>query len=250
MLSDTEMHVAQALRQAKRVTVLSGAGISAESGLPTFRDPLTGYWSKFRPEDLATPIAFRRNPELVWRWYCERRAAARAAKPNPGHLAITKLQSIVPAVTIVTQNVDGLHQSASSTNVIELHGSIHATRCFDRDHVMELNPEEDSPDRHPACPLCGSLARPGVVWFGEMLPEEALARSISAANECDVMLVVGTSGIVQPAASLGSRALSHGAVVAVVNPDPRSVMTGGVFLEGPAGSMLPRLIDAAWPDSK
>lgn len=250
MLSDAEMHVAQALRQAKQVTVLSGAGISAESGLPTFRDPLTGYWSKFRPEDLATPDAFRRNPELVWRWYCERRAAARAAKPNAGHLAITRLQSIVPTVTIVTQNVDGLHQSAGSTNVIELHGSIHSTRCFERDHAMDLNPEDDSPDCHPSCPLCGSLARPGVVWFGEMLPEEALARSIAAVNECDVMLVLGTSGIVQPAASLGSRALAHGAVVAVVNPDPRSVMSGGVFLEGPAGTVLPKLLNAAWPDPK
>jgi len=250
MLTDAEMQVAQALRQAKRVTVLSGAGISAESGLPTFRDPLTGYWSKYRPEDLATPVAFRRNPELVWRWYCERRAAARAAKPNAGHLAITKLQSIVPDVTIVTQNVDGLHQSAGSTGVIELHGSIHSIRCFGRDHAMELTPEDDSPDRHPPCPQCGSLARPGVVWFGEMLPDEALARSIAAASACDVMLVVGTSGIVQPAASLGSRAISHGAVVAVVNPDPKSVMPGGLFLEGPAGMVLPRILEAAWPASK
>ncbi len=250
MLSDTEMQVAQALRQAKRVTVLTGAGISAESGLPTFRDPLTGYWSKFRPADLATPVAFRRDPELVWRWYCERRSAARAAKPNAGHLAITKLQSIVPDVTIVTQNVDGLHQAAGSTGVIELHGSIHSIRCFDRDHAMDLNQEDDSPDRHPACPQCGSLARPGVVWFGEMLPDEALARSIAAASACDVMLVVGTSGIVQPAASLGSRALTHGAFVAVVNPDPRSVMPGGLFLEGPAGTVLPGILEAAWPDSK
>jgi NAD-dependent deacetylase len=249
MRTDDEMELAAALRSASKVTILTGAGISAESGLPTFRDPLTGFWSNFRPEDLATPAAFARNPSLVWRWYVERRIAAKSAIPNAGHRALAKLQSLVPTLTVITQNVDGLHQAAGSQNVIELHGSIHAIRCFDHDHPMDWDLQGDSTDHHPVCPVCGSFARPSVVWFGEMLSEESLARSIQSAQTCDVMLVVGTSGVVQPAASLGSRALTRGAVVAAINPDPQSAISGGLFLQGSAGTVLPRLLDLAWPDS-
>lgn len=236
------------LRAARHVTILTGAGISAESGLPTFRDPLTGHWASFNPQDLATPEAFRRNPHLVWRWYAERRKAARAARPNPGHLALSRLQSLVAKVTLVTQNVDGLHQAAGSNGVIELHGNIHASRCFENDHPLSLSMEEaESTDSPPHCPDCGSLARPGVVWFGETLPEGSLQAAVDAARTCDVMLVVGTSGVVQPAASLASVSRSAGATVAVINPDLNTAVPGCLFLKGPAGEILPEILEMAWP---
>lgn len=244
-----ETKLVESLRKARHVAILTGAGISAESGLPTFRDPLTGFWSKFRPEDLATPEAFQRNPELVWKWYVERRSMARAARPNAGHLALARLQTLVPKVTTITQNVDGLHQAAGSVDVLELHGNIHATRCFDRDHPMSVTAEDENSGDHPVCELCGSFARPGVVWFGENLPETAFAKAIEAARKCDVMLVVGTSGIVQPAASLGSLAQTHGATVAVINPDRGSAIMGGLFLGGTAAVILPRLLELAWPET-
>ena len=248
-MSGDEKKLVDSLRMARHVAILTGAGISAESGLPTFRDPLTGFWSKFRPEDLATPEAFGRNPGLVWKWYVERRAMARAARPNAGHLALARLQTLVPKVTTITQNVDGLHQAAGSVNILELHGNIHATRCFDRDHTMAVTAEDESSGDHPVCELCGSFARPGVVWFGENLPESAFAQAIEAASKCDVMLVVGTSGVVQPAASLGSLAQKQGATVAVINPDRGSAIMGGLFLGGTAAGILPRLLELAWPES-
>ncbi len=248
-MSSDETTLIKSLRKARHVAILTGAGISAESGLPTFRDPLTGFWSKFRPEDLATPEAFQRNPGLVWKWYVERRAMARAARPNAGHLAIARLQTLVPKVTTITQNVDGLHQAAGSRDVLELHGNIHATRCFDRDHAMAVTAEDEKSGEHPVCELCGSFARPGVVWFGENLPETALALAIEAARKCDVMLVVGTSGVVQPAASLGFVAQKHGATVAVINPDRGSAIMGGLYLGGTAANILPRLLEFAWPEN-
>lgn len=248
-MSGDETKLVDSLRKARHVAILTGAGISAESGLPTFRDPLTGFWSKFRPEDLATPEAFQRDPGLVWKWYVERRAMARAARPNAGHLAIARLRTLVPKVTTITQNVDGLHQAAGSVDILELHGNIHATRCFDRDHAMMVTAEDESSGNHPVCELCGSFARPGVVWFGENLPETAFAQAVDAARKCDVMLVVGTSGVVQPAASLGSVAQKQGATVAVINPDRGSAIIGGLYLGGTAAAILPRLLELAWPET-
>lgn len=245
-MADHEALVVDSLRRADHVAILTGAGVSAESGMPTFRDPLTGYWSNFRPEDLATPEAFQRNPAIVWQWYVERRAMARAARPNAGHLAIARLRALVPKVTTITQNVDGLHQAAGSDDVIELHGNIHATRCFGHDHPMTIDPDAEIAGEHPECPVCGSLARPGVVWFGEILPEDAFDLSLKAMRTCDILLVVGTSGVVQPAASLGGLALQHGAAVAVINPDPDAAIRGGLFLKGTAATILPRLLEAAW----
>jgi NAD-dependent deacetylase len=241
---------AERLRRARHVTVLTGAGVSAESGLPTFRDPLTGLWARYRPEDLATPEAFARDPGLVWSWYHMRRQAARAAIPNPGHLAIARLESLVPRVTLITQNVDGLHRRAGSSDPVELHGSLFGTRCTREGTGHEERVDEAlEAERVPRCPACGALLRPGVVWFGEVLPEAALLPAEAAALACDVFLSVGTSHQVYPAAALPSIAAAAGAAVAVINPDPVGQPTAdGVYhLTGKAGELLPALLAATWP---
>jgi NAD-dependent deacetylase len=239
---------AERLRVARHLVVLTGAGVSAESGLPTFRDPLTGLWARYRPEDLATPEAFARDPALVWSWYRMRREAARAAAPNPAHLALARLEGLVSRVTLITQNVDGLHRRAGSSDPIELHGSLFQTRC-----TVESTPHEAEADRElqadrlPRCPDCQSLLRPGVVWFGEQLPEPALARALEATLDCDVFLSVGTSHQVYPAAALPRTAVSAGAAVAVVNPVAHPYDADVLYLAGKAGEVLPALLAAAWP---
>lgn len=241
--------LADVLRGARHVAVLTGAGVSAESGLPTFRDPLTGLWSRYRPEDLATPDAFARDPELVWSWYGHRRDAARAASPNAAHLAIARLEALVPRITLVTQNVDGLHQRAGSRSPIELHGSLFRSRCVREGSVHEeLVDETRSGGSLPVCPDCGALLRPGVVWFGEALPEAALESAQAAVSQCDVFLSVGTSHQVFPAAALPALALASGATVAVINLDPgRAERIRGIqYLIGKAGELLPALVAAAW----
>jgi NAD-dependent deacetylase len=238
------------LRAARHVVVLTGAGVSAESGLPTFRDPLTGLWARYRPEELATPEAFLRDPELVWAWYRARRDAAREASPNPAHLAIARLESLVPAVTLITQNVDGLHRRAGSADPVELHGSLFRSRCVADGGVHEpLVDAELAAGRLPRCPACGGLLRPGVVWFGESLPEGELARARTAAEACDLFLSVGTSHQVYPAAALPALAATAGAAVVVVNPDPtpRPVHPSARHLTGRAGEILPALVAEAWP---
>ena len=210
----------KALRGAQRVTVLTGAGTSAESGVPTFRDAQTGLWARYRAEDLATPEAFARDPSLVWEWYQWRREAVRAAQPNAGHHALCALGERLPEFQLVTQNVDGLHQRAGHNEVIELHGNILASICS-----VTRKPIQDdqlAPDTGPPpSPFDDrGLARPAVVWFGEALPEEALQAALKAASQCDVMLVLGTSGLVQPAASLPLLALEAGAWVSEINPQP------------------------------
>src|SRR5262245_46121262 len=168
------------LDRARRVCVLTGAGISAESGIPTFRDALTGLWSKFRPEELATPEAFERNPKLVWEWYASRRDRVAQAVPNAGHRALVELEGRIAEFTLVTQNVDGLHARAGSRNLLELHGNIARTRCFGCDRMLdESTMRAGTP---PTCMHCGALARPDVVWFGEMLPEPALQAAFRAAR--------------------------------------------------------------------
>jgi NAD-dependent deacetylase len=218
-----------ALRLARRVVVLTGAGVSAESGVPTFRDAQTGLWANFKPEDLATPEAFRRNPRLVWEWYATRRARVGEVQPNPGHFAITELERRVPEFLLATQNVDGLHQRAGSRNVVELHGNITRTKCFEEDTIVESWPT--SAEVPPRCPRCGGWLRPDVVWFGEMLPEEEFARALEASRRCEVLFSVGTSALVHPAASLPLEALDAGAWV----------------VEGVSGAILPALLNAAWP---
>jgi len=162
-----------AVRTARHIAVLTGAGISAESGVPTFREAQTGLWAQYDPLELATPEAFRRNPKLVWQWYEWRRGLVSKAQPNPGHLALAQLELKVERFTLITQNVDGLHQRAGSRNVVELHGNINRTKCFDEEVVIESWAETG--DAPPRCPRCGGLLRPDVVWFGEALPRQALA---------------------------------------------------------------------------
>jgi NAD-dependent deacetylase len=231
-----------ALRSARHVAVLTGAGISAESGVPTFREAQSGLWAKYDPQELATPGAFRRNPALVWEWYEWRRQLVSQAEPNPGHLALAKLEQHLPHLTLITQNVDGLHRQAGSQNIIELHGNIRRTLCFEEGNVVES--WEDSNDVPPRCPRCGGLLRPDVVWFGESLPQAALARAFEAAEQCHLFLSVGTSALVQPAASLPLIALEHGATVVEINPDETVLSHRMTYtLRGPAGQVLPVLVE-------
>lgn len=229
-----------AVAQASHIVVLTGAGISAESGIPTFREAQTGLWAKYDPQELATPQAFRRNPRLVWEWYAWRRQLVSQAKPNAGHKILAQWQARAEHFTLITQNVDSLHQQAGSQNVIELHGNIMRTKCFDHGHVVNAWPEtEDVP---PTCPVCGSLLRPDVVWFGENLPQQALATAVSAARTCDIFLAIGTSALVHPAAALPLEALEQGIPVVEINPR-RTGLTpyADHVLAGPAGEVLPAL---------
>jgi NAD-dependent deacetylase len=231
-----------ALRESARTVVLTGSGISAESGVPTFREAQTGLWSRFDPQELATPEAFARDPGLVWDWYAWRRKLVTDARPNAGHLALAEMQHLVPNLTLVTQNVDGLHQEAGNGEVIELHGNIRRTRCSAEHVVVEANDEEPSP---PLCPSCGAPLRPDVVWFGEMLPRRAIEVATAAASGSDVFLSVGTSNLVYPAAALPFEALESGATVAEINPqDTPLTPHADHLLRGPAGDVLPRLIRA------
>lgn len=239
--------VADQLCIAKSVAVLTGAGVSAESGIPTFRDSLTGLWSNFNAEELATPMAFRKNPELVWQWYYSRRIKNSSCKPNFGHLALAKMESKIDDFSLITQNVDGLHQAAGSKNIIELHGSLQNFICFDNHHHIENHIVDSSPEKPPYCSICGSLARPGVVWFGEVLPELAIRSSMEALEKANIFLVVGTSGQVQPAASFGLIAQKNGATVVVINPDESARIENAIFLQGPAGEILPKLVSLTWP---
>ncbi len=237
-----------ALRAARRLVALTGAGVSAESGLPTFREAQTGLWAHFRPEELATPAAFTANPRLVWEWYVWRHDLAAQAVPNAAHRALAAWEQRVPGFTLITQNVDGLHQEAGSRNIVELHGSLRRSRCVREDAAR---PWPDTRDLPPPCPECGALLRPDVVWFGESLPPAALAEAVCAAETCDVLLSIGTSGVVEPAASLPRLAAQKGAVVVFVNPDaPEGMTRGSHLLRGPAGDVLPALLYAAWPEEK
>ncbi len=239
------------LRTAHQVTVLTGAGISAESGIPTFREAQTGLWARYRPEDLATPSAFQRDPKLVWTWYQWRRDLVAGAEPNAGHYALAALEQRAPTFHLITQNVDGLHQLAGSGNrtpIIELHGNIHRTKCSDRGHPIDR--WEDSMDIPPSCPQCGSLLRPDVVWFGEALPANALREALNAAENADLFMAIGTSGIVEPAASLPLVALSAGATLVEINPNETALTDHAHFiLRKPSGAVLPRLVECAWGET-
>ena len=236
-----------ALRGARHVTALTGAGISAESGVPTFRDAQTGLWVKYRSEDLATPEAFQRNPQLVWEWYAWRRELIARAAPNAGHQALVDMETRLQKFTLITQNVDGLHQRAGSIAIIELHGNITRTKCFQEGIVVESWAETDQTP--PRCPHCGGLLRPDVVWFGESVPPDALWAAIETARACDVFFAIGTSALVQPAALLPLEALQHGATVVEVNPDVTPLSAHVTYpVHGLAGHILPALVRATWPN--
>ncbi len=234
----------EVLRNARRVVALTGSGVSAESGVPTFRDAQTGLWARFSPQELATPEAFYRDPRLVWEWYEWRRELVDSAEPNAAHRALAELGRRVDSFTLITQNVDGLHQKAGSEGVVELHGNITRTVCSAERRVVEPSGDGEKP---PRCPYCGAYLRPDVVWFGESLPVEAFGAAFEAARSCDVFLSVGTSSMVQPAASLPVEALSSGATVVEVNPDDTPLTDHATYaLQGPAGQVLPAVIYSVW----
>lgn len=217
--------VAGWLAEAESVAILTGAGMSAESGIPTFRDAENGLWSQFNPETLATPGAYRKDRDLVWGWYVWRMAKVRAAQPHPGHAAMARLQAIKPDVSVITQNVDDLHERAGTRDVVHLHGSLFAPRCAScarpyPDFTIPADAAENPLLRRepPHCRHCEGFVRPGVVWFGESLPGDAWSTAASRAMDCSLLLVVGTSGLVQPAASLPDLARSHGARIVEINP--------------------------------
>jgi NAD-dependent deacetylase len=241
--------VAGYLGPNSRVVVLSGSGMSAESGIPTFRDAQTGLWSKFRPEELATPEAFARNPTQVWQWYQHRRAGVRAAQPHAGHRALVELERRVARLTIVTQNVDGLHQRSGSGQVLELHGNILRSVCGASGKLIDadwLTCHTEEPPPSPHVP--DALARPDVVWFGEALPEAVLARAIGELQNCSLCLAVGTSALVQPAASLPLMAKEAGALLVEVNPDPTPLSRhADVVLRLPASTALAYMLAASGP---
>ena len=233
------------LRSSARIVALTGAGVSQESGLRTFRDPMEGLWAQYRPEDLATPEAFERTPELVWEFYARRRLKAGEVQPNAGHLALAEMERHVPHFTLVTQNVDGLHQSAGSENVVELHGNITRVKCS---HGCGVFSEwEEIQGKAPTCPACGAKLRPDVVWFGEMLPGDELATAVQATRTCAVFFSIGTSGLVQPAAALPLLAKQTGAVLVEINTE-LTPLTPSVdyFFQGKAGEILPELVRAVW----
>ena len=251
-ISDIAKAVA-CLRQGHDLAVLTGAGVSKESGVPTFRDALDGLWAQYDPEELATPMAFRRNPKLVWDWYEFRRELVRQARPNPGHMALAQLETHFPSLRIITQNVDDLHEQAGSSHVIHMHGNIARSRCSANcqgDPTIIDVSTLDYAEGPPLCPHCGALVRPDVVWFSEMLPADALQDANTATQLCDVMLVVGTSGLVTPAATLPGLARQHGATIIEVNPDDTSITAiADVKLTGPSGEVLPKLLEALDTDA-
>jgi NAD-dependent deacetylase len=235
-----------AIAAARTVAVLTGAGISAESGVPTFRDAQTGLWAQFDPQKLATPDAFRRNPKLVWDWYAWRRKLVSRAEPNAGHRALAVLEGRVSDFVLITQNVDGLHRRAGSRNVVELHGNIGRVKCSRENTVVEHWTEVS--DEVPRCAGCGALLRPDVVWFEETLPADALRAAEDAARRCQIMLVVGTSAEVYPAAALPGYAKSAGATIVEINPNPTPLSDAADYvLRAPAAVVLPALVAAAWP---
>ncbi len=245
-MQDQIFAAARLLAKCRQLVVLTGAGISKESGIPTFREAQEGLWAQYDPMEMATEEGFLRNPPLVWRWYDYRFGMVEQAQPNPGHRAIAELEQLLPRVTVVTQNIDGLHQAAGSTDVVELHGSIRRFKCLRGRHTHFTRADfAGQAEIPPRCPRCGDMLRPDVVWFGENLPAAALRRAYDLSETCDAMLVVGTSGAVQPAASLPFVARRAGAVVIDVNPERDEIAhVANLFLEGPGGQILPRLLAA------
>jgi NAD-dependent deacetylase len=260
-MNTTDPHIlaaAAALRPAELVVALTGAGVSAESGLPTFREAQTGLWARYRPEDLATPEAFARDPRLVWEWYAWRRALVAAAAPNPAHHALARLEQRLPGFTLVTQNVDGLHHRAAEALAggseaaraypLEVHGAIHRDRCSEcgarRPGVTDI--DTTSVETLPRCDACGGLLRPDVVWFGEPLDASVLGAAFAAAEAADLCLVVGTSSLVYPAAAVPEIASRAGAALIEVNPEetPLSALAA-VTLRAGAATALPALLGPA-----
>ncbi len=246
-MNDDIRQAAGILTQARRLVILTGAGISKESGIPTFREAQQGLWAKYDPQRLATMQGFLANPRLVWDWYQFRLGLVEQAQPNPGHRAIVALEQRLPHVEVITQNVDGLHVQAGSRRVLELHGNIRRFKCLRGHGNLSMADLADQDTRPPLCPHpgCQALVRPDVVWFGENLDTRVLNQAVADCEACDVMLIVGTSGVVQPAASLPYHAWNARARIVEVNPEASELTDlAHVHLAGPAGEMLPRVLAA------
>lgn len=239
MFEDEMLRLRERLEKTKSLVVLTGAGVSAESGVPTFRGD-EGLWKTYRAEELATPEAFQRDPKLVWEWYQWRRKLIATKAPNAAHDALVWLEQTLPRFQLITQNVDGLHAKAGSRNMIEMHGNIWRMRCTHcgaktEDHSLSL-------PSLPACSECDSLLRPDIVWFGEAIDRKKLDQCLTGCQNCEVMFVIGTSGVVQPAASFASLAKEAGAFVVEVNPAPSLSGLADVTLTGKAAEVLPKVI--------
>lgn len=230
------------LAQLSNLVVATGAGMSKESGIPTFRDAPSALWANYNPEDLATPEGFRKDPPLVWRWYEERRKMIAKTSPHAGHFAVAELEKMYGGFLLVTQNIDNLHREAGSRSIVEFHGNIFRNKCFDQEHPVDKLPQTD--EVPPRC-HCGSLIRPDVVWYSEMPAQEDFERSVSALAVCEAILVVGTSGMVYPAAGFPAMAKKSGAKVVEVNPDETPITAyADVFVKAPAGEALPLIVES------
>lgn len=250
-MDDQIKQAAEAIHNATKIAVLTGAGVSKESGVPTFRDAMDGLWAKYNPEELATPMAFNKNPKLVWDWYQFRREMVSKAKPNPGHIALAELHQFNAGMVVITQNVDDLHEQAGSRKVIHLHGNIAESKCYDNckgtPTIIDIDSFEwDRENGPPKCPHCGAYVRPNVVWFHEMLPEDNLALAYSVSMQCDLMIVIGTSGLVTPAATLPKIAQEtedNPAKIIEINPDYSMITRiADIKIEAPSGEALPKVV--------
>lgn len=235
--------IASIAQNCKRIVVLTGAGISAESGVPTFRGK-EGLWGKFRPEELATMDAFMANPEIVWEWYNWRRELMGKVQPNLGHVAITELEKLSDEFTLITQNVDGLHKLAKTQNILELHGNIYRNKCASCnkiiDETIDIQPEDI-----PSCQKCGGKIRPDVVWFGEMLDEQIIKQAFSDSENAEIFFLVGTSAVVHPAASLPVAAKQKGALLIEINMEETPLTPiADYFILGKSGEILPEIVNS------
>ena len=233
------------LSRLGKLVALTGAGASQESGLRTFRDAQAGLWAQYRPEELASPEAFARDPKLVWDWYAWRREAIKSVRPNPGHYALVEMEKRISQFTLITQNVDGLHRFAGSKNVLELHGNIQRVRCSECGEFTET--WGDDTETVPTCQVCNGLLRPDVVWFGESLPRAELEAAVNASRTAHIYFSIGTSGLVQPAASLAHAARNKGSVIVEINAEPTPLTPKVDFaFHGKSGEILPELVKAVW----
>jgi NAD-dependent deacetylase len=240
-VNDAIERAAGLIAAAGSVVVTTGAGMSKESGIPTFRDAPGALWADYNPEELATPEGFLRDPSLVWRWYVARREMMAACKPHAGHYALAELETLFDDYILLTQNIDNLHRVAGSSELVEVHGNVFRYKCFDNHHAVEALPAGGA--EPPLC-HCGSMIRPDVVWYGEMLDADNVERAFEALSRCDVVLVVGTSGIVYPAAGFPGAAKQSGASVIEVNPERTPITeVADVFVQAGAGEALPPLVE-------